>query len=213
MKRLAIVILCVFLLAGCESEMERRNREMREVIASMSLALEVDRQMQSILDEISPTETRDPNTIYSGQYKVGTDIDAKLYLLVAEDSGGYFKVSTDSNGNDIVFNDNFEEFSYVKVEDGEYFKISGAIAVDGNKKSPIINSIVGISEGMYIAGRDIPAGEYKLRGVRSDGEGYYKIIDSRHEIYDNDYFDGTAYVTVKKGQFLYLAGAEIVSAP
>jgi hypothetical protein len=59
---------------------------------------------------------------------------------------------------------------------------------------------------MYRAGRDIPAGEYKL--TCDDGMGYYCIYNDTNapfDIVNNDLFDSSAYVTVKDGQYLVLS--------
>ena len=146
-----------------------------------------------------------------GQYKIGTDAPAKLYLLFSGGDSGYFEVTSD--GNTIIINDNFQGTSYARVEDGEYLTLSRTIALDRDEKMPIIDSVVGISDGMFYVGPDIPAGEYKLRSTRVGGTGYYEVTDSRHNIIQNDNFEGTSYVTVKKGTFLKLSRAEIISAP
>lgn len=58
---------------------------------------------------------------------------------------------------------------------------------------------------MFKVGVDIEAGEYKV--TAEEGEmGYYCVYgDSRHDdIIANDNFEGSAYVTVKDGQYLVL---------
>ena len=60
-----------------------------------------------------------------GMYKVGYDIPAGEYKLVANDMG-YCEVRTDSRGtiNGIVTNDNFEGERYITVSDGQYLKLN-----------------------------------------------------------------------------------------
>lgn len=149
--------------------------------------------------------------IEEGQYKVGVDIPESLYLIFPYGDSGYFELTSD--GNNIIVNENFSGPCYIRAEKGEYLKLSRAYAQDGYEWSPKINSIVGTNNGMFFVGGDIPEGEYKLRAVGSRGNGYYANLDSRHEIYENDFFSGTAYVTVRKGTFLLLSNAEIISAP
>ena len=63
-----------------------------------------------------------------GQYKVGVDIPAGEYVLLATDGSGYFSVTSDANGNDIVFNDNFDVSSIVTVLAGEYITLKRCAA-------------------------------------------------------------------------------------
>ena len=69
-------------------------------------------------------------TQYSaGVYKVGTDLPAGEYVVFASGSAGYFCVSSDSNQNDILFNDNFSTNSIITVNDGEYVNLSRCYAI------------------------------------------------------------------------------------
>ena len=51
----------------------------------------------------------------SGQYKVGQDIPAGKYIVLTDESDGYFMVSSDANGDDILFNDFFEYHSIFQI--------------------------------------------------------------------------------------------------
>lgn len=164
-------------------------------------------------ENLNKDDEIDEDVINPGQYKIGIDIPAGIYLFASGDNSGYYSVSKDANEDNIIFNENFYKFSYAEVRDGEYLKINRAIAFDASKKSPVIKNILDISDGMYRIGQDIPAGEYKLKGMRSGGNGYYAIVNARHDITSNDNFDGTTYVTVRAGQYLKLSRALIISAP
>ena len=138
-------------------------------------------------------------------YKVGTDMPAGEYVLYATSGLGYFCVSSDSYGNSIVFNDNFEYNSIVSVEEGEYIELSRCYA------EPIKSAgfLATTGSGMFKIGEHLPAGEYKLRAT--DDRGYYCVYnDSRHDnIETNDNFSGRAYVSVRNGQYLLLSRCEI----
>lgn len=148
-----------------------------------------------------------------GQYKVGSDVPAGLYYLTSYDGRGYFSVTSDANGDNILFNDNFGFLAYVEIRDGEYIEVYHAELFDATKYQPILSDDLSeLENGMYRVGHDIPAGEYKLKSPE-DRSAYYAIIDARHDIKSNKNFDGTAYVTVNKGDYLYLYRAQIISAP
>lgn len=151
-------------------------------------------------------ETKIYETSYSsGQYKTGTDIPAGEYMIFSDGSSGYFAISTDSNGADIIANENFEYNSILTINDGEYLELSRCYAV------PIeyVESIELDKANMIKIGLYLPAGEYKL--TADSDMGYYAIYnDSRHQyIVANNNFQGQSYVTVSDGQYLLLSRCHI----
>lgn len=140
-----------------------------------------------------------------GTYKVGRDMPAGEYVLYSTNKLAYFSINSDSSGSvySIISNDNFDNTSIVKVYDGEYLELKRCYAINIKYASKNKNYESG---GMFKVGRDIAPGEYKL--TSSGGMGYYEVSsDSRHSVYDiksNDNFYGSAYVTVKKGDYLKL---------
>lgn len=62
-----------------------------------------------------------------GMYKVGVDLPAGEYKVIA-DGMGYMEVSSNSNHdlNAIVSNDNFQGEKYITVKDGQYLKLTRA---------------------------------------------------------------------------------------
>ena len=141
----------------------------------------------------------------SGQYKVGTDIPAGEYVIFADGGPGYFEVTADANGDDIIANENFEYNSIMTIVDGEYLKLSRAYAV------PIedVESLPMDTADMFKIGVFLPAGEYKV--VSDSDSGYYCIYgDNRQgDIIANDNFDGQSYLTVSDGQYLVLSRCHI----
>lgn len=160
----------------------------------------------------SPTPVS-PNKYTSGQYKVGSDIEPGIYMALSNsgDSGdpGYFAVTSDANGHNILFNDLFTNHSFFEVREGEYLELSMSYAL-AYEEAPSLDAIDGIlPAGMYIVGEHLAAGEYKL--TATDDFGYYAIYnDARHQnIISNSLFEGSNYVTVTDGQFLLLSGSEL----
>lgn len=146
----------------------------------------------------------------SGQYKVGTDIPEGEYILFSDSGKGYFCVSSDSNADDIIFNDNFKYNSIITINDGEYLELSRCYAVSFDEVEELSTKEIG---SMYKVGVHIPSGEYQLDA--NDDRGYYCIYsDSRHDdIIANDNFEGKCYVTVTDGQYLLLSRCGFVNPP
>ena len=155
-----------------------------------------------------------PSGYYSdGMYKVGKDIPAGEYWLMAYDDNysGYYCVSSDSSGNSIVDNDNFDTWTYVTAKDGEYLELvrTRACLVE-DAPEPMFKSEA-VVEGTYKIGRDLPAGEYKLTATDFQYDAYYAVLESSYNasesIVTNDSFANTAYITVKDGQYLQIVRA------
>lgn len=139
-----------------------------------------------------------------GQHKVGSDIPAGEYVIVSDWGSGYFCVSSDANGSDIIANDNFTYNSIISVNDGEYLQLKRCYAVPISEAT----SIPIDKANMFLIGTHLPAGEYCLE---AEENGYYCIYaDNRHkDIIANDNFEGKSYVTVSDGQYLLLSRCNI----
>lgn len=141
----------------------------------------------------------------SGQYKVGTDIPAGEYVIFADGGPGYFEVTSDSNGDDIIANENFEYNSIMTIKDGEYIELSRAYAVPIEE----VESLPTDKADMFKIGTFLPSGEYKV--VSDSGSGYYCIYgdDRQDNIIANDNFEGQSYITVSEGEYLVLSRCHI----
>ena len=146
-----------------------------------------------------------------GMYKIGADMPAGEYLLTS--IGGYYEIATDSTGSldSIVTNGNYTNRGYVTVQDGQYFTFEGT-AVSANEAPAFSNSDGIYPEGMYLVGKDIPAGEYK---ISSNESGYYEVtsdsVGGLDSIVTNENFEGDVYLTVSEGQYLKLSRAQIIT--
>ena len=142
----------------------------------------------------------------SGQGKVGTDIPAGEYILIATDSySGYFCVSSDANQDDIIFNDTFEHNSIITIYNGEFVEFSRCVAVPLNVFYSN-NKIDTTKDGVMLkVGVDISAGEYKLKQL-GERTGYYCIYNNsrQEDIISNDHFENQTYITISNGQYLIL---------
>lgn len=141
-------------------------------------------------------------------YKIGDTMPEGEYVLFATSGMGYFKVSSDSSGDSIICNDNFEYNAIVKVNKGEYLELSRCYAEPINSARNVSTT----GSGTFKVGTHLKAGEYKLESV-GYSSGYYCVYgDNRQQnIINNDNFEGTAYVTVREGQYLLLSRCKITN--
>lgn len=173
-----------------------------------SLPAEASPEPDPVKDESSEEFNEALSVYFEGQYWAGHDIPAGEYVLYCDDSkySGYFSVSTDANGDNILFNDNFGANSIITIKDGEFLELSRCYAVHAES----VEAISADGEGMFRIGQDLEPGTYKLISD-SKYSGYYCIYsDSRHdEILSNDIFESQSYVTVSDGQYLLLSRCRI----
>lgn len=159
-----------------------------------------------------PAPTEEPSNKYTaGQYKVGVDIPAGLYAAYTEgDSKGYYCISSDANGGNILANNNFSNQNYLQIEDGQYLELSRCyvMAFDDAPLYDYSSGVVG--DGQYLVGVDIPAGEYTLKAA-ANSKGYYCVSSDPNgrNILANNNFSGNNYVTVADGQYLELSRCEL----
>lgn len=146
----------------------------------------------------------------AGHYKVGIDMPAGEYVLFSNSSIGYFAISSDSSGSlySIITNDNFSYNSIITVKTGQYLELTGCYAMSLNDAS-----ISTTSEGMFLVGKHIKEGEYKLQSTGYLG--YFAVYSSSTQELDkiitNGNFTGTRYITVENGQYLKLRDCKIVN--
>lgn len=148
----------------------------------------------------------------SGNYKVGVDIPAGVYILFPNDADvrAYFSYSSDANGNDIIENDNFEGNSIIEIHDNEYLELSRCTAYPLDS-APTIQTTNGyFTDGFYIVGVHIPAGEYKIE-TTDNTSGYYCLYNDirREDIDSNDNFENSRYISVQEGQYLLLSRCKV----
>lgn len=151
-------------------------------------------------------------TYKAGQYKVGADLPAGEYVVVSKGEG-YVEVASDSSGKfeSILVNDMFANRSIITVSDGEYLKVQNG-TIYAMADAPKVEPKEGmLPQGMYLVGKDLPGGEYKVIAKR-DGSYVEVSASSRHtlgDIISNNLFSGEQYITVQDGQYLKLFGAEL----
>ncbi len=144
-------------------------------------------------------------------YKVGVDIPAGEYKVFT-DARGYFGICSDANCDMIIRNENFSGQAYINISTGQFLELSRCYAVP-IVEAPIYNAGGGVYEpGEYKVGIEIPAGEYRVTSL-GGGRGYYGIevplSNGARHIVSNNSFQGSAYVSVQRGQILQLCRCAI----
>lgn len=165
-------------------------------------------------NEVGTNEEKSDIKIKAGTYKIGTDLPAGEYLFFAKGMG-YIEVASDSTGSleSIISNDNVKGHRYITVNDGEYLKIRSGEAYAVADAPSVVPEDGIYTDGTYIAGKDIPAGEYKVTLNSSIGMGYIEVSSDSRGTFDsiitNDNLMEDSYIIVEDGQYLKLSGAEI----
>ncbi len=165
--------------------------------------------------DLAPTATMLAGVYSAGMYKVGRDISAGEYYVYTYSSLCYLELALDSTHTlkDIICNETIDTYAYITVQDGEYLTVNRGVFVPiANAERPTPENGV-LKDGMYKAGRDIPAGEYTIYSD-SDRNAYFEVaINSRHtlsSIVKNENFIGERYITVQEGQYLTIKNGYIV---
>ncbi|GGP08083.1 DUF1307 domain-containing protein [Oceanobacillus neutriphilus] len=165
---------------------------------------------ESEADDIAE-EAADSGSVNSGTYKVGEEIKAGEYLVIA-DSAGYVEAASSRFGtsDSIIFNLNLTEGShtYITVKNGDYLNLENVAAYTVEEAPTIIPEDGVYTDGMYKVGEDIPAGEYNLvLNEEAFGDmGYLEVAkDSSHGLYSietNELPKDDTNITVQEGQYL-----------
>ena len=156
------------------------------------------------------------NGIYkSGNYEVGKDISEGTYIIVADGSNptnlGIAEISSSHDDNDeyaVLNNTWFHGNTYLKLEKGQFLHVSWATIYDAEKVDVKLNPYS--KDGMYLVGKDIPAGIYELE--LDSGEHVYDY-SAKYVIYSemaspmpvqfsNGNFKDNKFVQLEEGQYV-----------
>ena len=195
-----------------ETSADQKSEPKKELTAEEKAAAE--QKAKEEAEAKAKKEAAEAKKIKAGTYKVGTEIAAGEYLVIAK-SMGYIESSSDSSGqlSSIIFNDNLMDggHTYITLNAGEYFKMKGAVMYPVTDAPSVIPADGLYKNGTFKVGKDIPAGEYKV--MLDSGMGYLEVSsNSSHQltsIVTNENVTADTYITVKDGQYLKLNGVKI----
>lgn len=216
MNKRRLIIFCIVIVGILSACGQQKNKtilteeDTTERISSKSNAsTDADKSDFDSRQEFTSTK----EIWYAGQYKCGTDIEPGIYMIFATGGSGYYSITTDANGDDIVANDNFNNNQIIEISAGQYLELSRAYAMKYHEapEALLIPKSGILPEGRYKVGQHIPAGEYKVRAT-SNVSGYYSLTSDPNgeNIISNDNFDGERYVAIKDGQYLELTRCQLI---
>ena len=219
----AVLLSMIFGLTGCGSsdkksdinsnnspqKQEEKKEEKKELSESDKMIL----KRGNLFDEKLAFDT--------GNY-IEAEIPSGEYAFVKFDGSGSYYSEEDAAGN-IIDNENFSSFGYVKVYSHGNLETQGALVnitafdklgVKGAKELyEILNDKKDWNQsGFYKVGYDLEPGKYV---VESTGSGYWAILTGpvgSNDIVKNDNFNGKAKINLSKGQYLELYKAIIYKA-
>ena len=180
--------------------------------------VEVADKKQVLLNEL--VKMIDEGLVYdSGSYVKG-EVKAGEYAFVKFGGAGSYYEELDLAGN-IIENENFDSFGYVKVLQtgdlttrGVLINVSAfkRLGVSGAKEIwEILNDVKDYNQsGYYKVGYDINPGKYIVETL--GGDGYYAVMSGpvgKSKIIRNDFYSGKKTVSISKGQYITLSGAKI----
>ena len=155
----------------------------------------------------------------TGSYISGEVAKGEYAFVKFKGSGSYYE--EEDKAGEILDNENFSSFGYVKVHGVGNLETRGVLininsfeelGVTGAKE--IYEKINDVSDylesGYYKVGVDIQPGKYTLESL---GSGYYAILTGpvgNSDIVSNDNFNGKKQITVRSGQYLELSRVQIL---
>lgn len=200
-------------MSGCSKDGTKTSSESSGLNDSTSVNEFNSEELPSVTPSVTPTDISEEeaspfenmNVYSAGQYKIGTDMPEGEYMILSTGGSGYFSVTADANGDDIIFNSNFDINSIIEVYENEYLELSRSYAIPVDEFYSEYSILTDSPGVMLRVGFDLPAGEYKLESV-SDA-GYYCIYNSsrQDDIISNNNFSGNNYITVNEGEYLELS--------
>lgn len=225
MKKIFISTIIILLICvGCENsnkkEIDKENQNSNSNSNSNSnnnKPVELTKQeemINKIVDLIDEGLAFDTGNYIAGEVPKG------IYAFVKFDGSGSYYSEKDVAGN-IIDNENFDSFGYVKIYSVGNLETNGVLVninafdkldVSGAKEIyEILNNLENYNQGgMYKIGNDLPSGTYTLESI---GSSYMAILSGPigdNNIIDNELFNGKYKVTVKNNQYITISHAQII---
>jgi hypothetical protein len=151
----------------------------------------------------------------AGTYLAGTDIKPGTYMVTSSTGNSYVQVATSQPATleTIVMNDSFATFRYVDVKKGDYITAQDATFAAIDDTAPPAAAADGkYYDGMYLIGRDVPAGIYTVMSTDSENV-YIEILSDASGTFEslisNDCFSGEKTFTFEKDQYVRISNGAI----
>ncbi len=219
MKRRFILIgvVALLLFVGCSSGLPNSGIDVGSTSnekTEIKEFTEAQKMLSKLVDLIDEGKAYD-----TGSYIKGDIVPGEYAFVKIGDTGSYY-CEKDAAGN-IVDNENFDSFGYVKVHGVGNLETDGALVsidafnelgVSGAKELyEVLHDQIDYNQGGYYkVGVDIEPGQYVVESI--GGSGYWAIMTgpvSDSDIVDNDNFNGRASVNLSSGQYITISRATI----
>ena len=157
----------------------------------------------------------------AGVYRIGKDIPAGEYYFRAIENGWTLvQVLTDypefdnpaARSNSVLKDGDISNSLYMTVNEGVYLSVQGAIFYP-KEQAPLPKAEGGrYREGMYLVGRDIEAGQYKITVTDKELGGHYYILSNANWDVSNGFVAArevkrSKTISVENGQYLHVSRA------
>lgn len=222
-KRIISIGLAVLvsgtLLVGCSDGQDDTTREDTDIETTESTSQADDYETEEIEDQITSE-----GEYSEGMYKVGDDIQAGLYKVekLDNDENAYFEraSSSDLELESIIANKNIHGDFYARVSDKDVIvKIGNAKATKIEVDELPVDIKDELIDGIYIVGKDIAPGNYKVEHVNNAvyetyGSGYVGRLNdvtlTLDDIIANEQYENQGYVDIQEGDFaVEITGAKL----
>lgn len=151
------------------------------------------------------------------KYKVGSDIDPGLYVLINKSDSRNASV-TIKDGSDKIWSESFWYNYIIDVDSGQIVSVVNAYLVEYDEAK---DYIVSAEEGFFYVGDQIEPGTYDIEFVRSsDDTGFIRVWSDLVYADDSDYKSyqktknisrgSTAEVTLEEGYYVELKGCRLI---
>ncbi len=194
---------------GAEAELEHYFSETDRCFftPSESFFLEVRNASFAPSAKTPPPEEQD-GWYPAGTYRIGTEIpEGEYYFQTEKDSTLFINLLSDSfdDSGSTLESSYFDNFGYFTVNQGVYLNVScGSFTKAEN--APIPQPQDGIySSGMYLCGRDIPAGPLILTPDEGNEINYEVLSDSTgnyQSVIEQGWSEEEVTIEIKDGQYL-----------
>lgn len=141
-----------------------------------------------ILEKDSPPIAKVDGYYPAGVYRVGKDIPEGNYYFEA--LGPLPQVFVMRNyskdDNSIERSMRVLTFGYLYADEGYYLDLANVRFIPA-EEAPVAKSNNGVyGEGIYLVGKDLPAGEYIIEKIKGGDDGYFTIYkNTKFELYEN----------------------------
>ena len=116
----------------------------------------------------APAYEAEDDTYPAGMYLVGKDIPSGDYYLEGSELTAMIYQSPEVTSESDYRGSTFETRAYVTLKEGEYFELTGGTAVPADNAKAYESSDGTYPSGMYLVGKDLPAGTYTLTPTGMD---------------------------------------------